>query len=131
MQSTLLKLSIITLFSFLLAACGSQPAKKYFDNIQLDPTVRNAKGLNCPKIQKEDVQQLLKLGQEVSDQQILDNYKLSGCSVEGTVSINDEVQKFVFEYGGLLFLENGKTLACGPSCCLSGFSYCSYINTKK
>ncbi|WP_115718570.1 hypothetical protein [Gallaecimonas mangrovi] len=95
-------------------------------NIVLDRHVEdvNQDGCKPPKIAA--IAHLLKYGVPVTLADVQQQYSTTGCAVKGTVTENGKTRGFRFEFGGILYFDDGKILACGQQCCDGNFVYCTY-----
>ena len=119
---------IVVAFSISFAACASDAArnKSEFSNLESDYQVTDVNNYGCEKVDRSSLLHILETGQVVSDSEIHDHYSITGCTTQGTLSVNGVPTRFVFDYGGIFTFSNGMKFGCGKNCCKDGFAFCSY-----
>jgi len=121
----------ITLLLLLTTACTTNTLivnaanGTNFKNLTTNFKVKNNNSYPCEQPNKKDLLHVLKHGQYISGRELHDYYLYIGCSVSGTLDVNEKPTSFVFEFGGF-FRFGDKIFACGEACCVEGFKYCSY-----
>jgi len=105
--------------------------KPHFSHIQTNFKLTNKNNYPCDTISLSDIQHIVNNGQLVNEREIHDHYAITGCSIDGTLLVNKELYEFTLDYGGIVYINNGMTLACGEACCHSGFTYCSFDQEKE
>lgn len=93
---------------------------------KLSQKVRDEHGYGCGPVEKADLVRFLDTADFESQRTIHDHFSVVGCSVTGKISMNGELSTFVFDYGGIMYLDDGRILACGESCCEDGYEYCTW-----
>ena len=124
---------LVKLLAFaLLVSCTSDEIENQntkgllFSNLKSDFILENISSLNCETINASVINHVLTTGVVATGRDIHDYYSHVGCSVKGTLGVNGANTGFKFDYGGILYLENGQTIACGEKCCVKGFLHCSW-----
>jgi hypothetical protein len=97
-----------------------------FSNVNSDYYVTDENSYGCRKIDFSVIEHILSMGEIVSEREVHDHYSITGCSIRGTLNFNGTKTDFLFDYGGVMQLGNGKIVACGEKCCINGYQYCSY-----
>lgn len=97
-----------------------------FSNIESDYIVTDTNQYGCKKIDRSMVEHILKTGIKVTQRDIHDFYDTTGCSIKGSIVINDISSEFTFEYGGIIQLSNDTLLGCAEECCKNNFNYCTW-----
>lgn len=125
--------SITLLFSILfLISCGSGEIKNKnhknltFNNIKSTYKITDLNNYKCEPIDQSIIKHVLINGVIASDRDIHDHYSTVGCSISGTLDVNNTSTTFSFDYGGILKLGNSQTIACGKMCCENNFKYCTW-----
>lgn len=124
---------IILSFSLLfIISCGSGEIKNknhknlIFNNIKSTFKITDLNNYKCQTIDQSVIKHVLTNGVIASDRDIHDYYSTVGCSISGTLDVNNTNTTFSFDYGGILTIGNGKTIACGKVCCENNFKYCTW-----
>ncbi len=123
-----------TLFLSLLflISCGTGEIKNknhknlIFNNIKSTFEITDLNNFKCEVIDQSIIKHVLIHGVIASDRDVHDDYSIVGCSITGTLDVNHTNTKFNFDYGGILRLRNGQTIACAESCCANNFKYCTW-----
>lgn len=97
-----------------------------FSDIQTDLTVQNINNYDCGQIDAATLNHVFSTAEITTFRDIHDNYSIVGCSISGQVMINEDIQEFNFDYGGIIYFKNGEAMACGKDCCRDGFKYCTW-----
>ncbi len=119
-------------FCFLIAACDSvnvvnkNDQKLVFTAIKSDYKVTDRNNYGCEKIDETIVKHTLQKGVEVTDRDIHDYFSTSGCTVEGSLIINDTKKSFSFDYGGYIYIGDELIIGCAKKCCENNFKYCTW-----
>jgi len=118
-------------FTMLVSCISGRIENQYtkglvFSNLKSDFVIENINSLNCETINASVIEHVLTTGVIATSREIHDYYSYVGCSVKGTVEVNGANTGFKFDYGGILYLKNGQTIACGEKCCVKGFQYCTW-----
>jgi len=98
----------------------------FFNEIESSYKVTDLNNYKCKSIDESVIRHVLTYGVIASDRDIHDYYSTVGCSVDGTLNSNDKKTIFSFDYGGILKLGTGQTIACGETCCKNDFTYCTW-----
>lgn len=123
------------LFLFLIS-CGTDEIKNknnknlIFNNIKSTFEIADLNNYKCDTIDKSVIKYVLKNGEITSNRDIHDYYSTVGCSISGTLDQNGTNTTFSFDYGGILKLGTGQTIACGKTCCENNFKYCSWEKSE-
>jgi len=124
---------ITLLFSLLfLFSCDSEEIKNKnhknltFKNIKSTYKLTDLNNYKCETIDESVIKHVLITGVIASDRDIHDHYSTVGCSISGTLDNNGQNTTFSFDYGGILKLGTGQTIACGKMCCANNFKYCTW-----
>ena len=116
--------AIILLLSVLvLPSCSSEQIKSTYK-------VTDLNNYKCEAINQSVIQHVLTNGVIASNRDIHDYYSTVGCSVSGTLNHNGKNTTFDFDYGGILNLGTGQTIACGKKCCENNFKYCTWDKSE-
>ena len=116
--------AIILLLSVLvLPSCSSEQIKSTYK-------VTDLNNYKCEAINQSVIQHVLTNGVIASNRDIHDYYSTVGCSVSGTLNYNGKNTTFDFDYGGILMLGTGQTIACGKKCCENNFKYCTWDKSE-
>ncbi len=127
-----MKIIILSLSLLFLISCGSEEVKNKnhknltFDNIKSTYKITNLNNYKCEPIDQSIIKHVLTYGIIASDRDIDDYYSTVGCSISGTLDNNGQNTTFSFDYGGILKLGYGRTIACGKICCENNFKYCTW-----
>jgi len=125
----------LIIFLFLIS-CGSTEIKNknhknlIFNDIKSTYEITDVNNYKCETIDKSVIKHVLENGVIASDRDIHDYYSTVGCSISGTLNSNNEHTTFSFDYGGILKLGTGQTIACGKTCCENNFKYCTWDNNR-
>lgn len=116
----------------LLISCGSGDIKNnnhknlVFNNIKSTFELTDLNNYKCETIGQSVINHVIENGVLASDRDIHDHYSTVGCSVNGTLNVNNITTTFNFDYGGILKIGTGQTIACGKTCCKNNFKYCTW-----
>lgn len=116
----------------LLVSCSSDVVENQntkglvFSDLKSDFVLKDINNYGCEKIDKSVLAHVLKTGVIATDREIHDYYSYTGCTIQGNVTTNGKNIGFIFDYGGIFYLKNGQTIACGEKCCVKGFQHCSW-----
>lgn len=102
-----------------------------FSNIQSDFAVQDINNYDCEQIDIATLNHIFSTGRITTHRNIHDNHSIVGCSVDGQVMINKDIQEFSFDYGGTMYFKNGEVMACGKDCCHDDFKYCTWEKDLK
>jgi hypothetical protein len=97
-----------------------------FSNIESDYKLTDVNHYDCTEINSTVISHILKYGTFVSEPELHDFYSTTGCTVQGRLKVNGELLEFTYDYGGIMYFNNGKTIACGEGCCRDDYPYCSW-----
>lgn len=97
-----------------------------FSNIDSAYRLTDLNGYGCEKIDASVIEHILRTGTLATEREVHDYYSTTGCSIRGSVFENGLKTDFTFDYGGIMYIDNGQILVCGKSCCNKNYSYCSY-----
>lgn len=97
-----------------------------FSNIKSDYHPADLNNYGCSKIDSSAIMHILQTGTLISKREVHDHHSTTGCSISGNVFVNGIKTNFTFEYGGIMYFDNGTILGCNEICCSDEFSYCSY-----
>lgn len=128
----MLRTFLIVQISLFITACNaadivnSNNAKLVFSHIESDYTVTDRNNYQCEKIDEKIIMHVLSKGIEATNRDIHDNYSTSGCTVEGTIVVNQKKESFSFDYGGYITFGNDLVIGCAKECCKNDFKYCSW-----
>lgn len=128
----MLRIYLIAQLSFFVSACGageivnSKNKILLFSDIESDYVVTDKNNYHCKKIDMKIIKHILSKGVEVTDRDIHDHYSTSGCTVEGTLKLNNKIKSFSFDYGGYINIGNNMTIGCAKECCENNFTYCTW-----
>jgi hypothetical protein len=132
-----MKILITTLISaHLLLACSSNKVTNthnpelVFSNIQSDFIVEDINNYDCSRIDITTLNYIFSTASPVSQRDVHDNFSTVGCSIKGQLTSENENIGFIFDYGGIIYLDDGKIMACGEGCCQNNFKYCSWEKQK-
>ena len=131
MKSYLFNIAITTLIS-ICTSCSAQNIinKHYselkFSDIKSDYSLVDLNNYGCERIDSSVLKHILKNGTWITEKDVHDYYSTTGCTIKGNVAINNKKNKFVYDYGGIIYFENGKILGCGENCCREDYPNCSY-----
>ena len=131
MKSYLFHLTI-TFFIAICISCSIQSFlnKKYpelkFSDIKSDFSLVDLNNYGCKRIDSSVLKHILQNGTWITEKDVHDYYSTTGCTIKGNVAINNKKNKFVYDYGGIIYFENGKILGCGENCCREDYPNCSY-----
>lgn len=102
-----------------------------FFNIQTDFKVQDVNNYDCEKIDIATLNHIFSTAKITTHRDIHDSYSIVGCSINGKVMINKNIQEFSFDYGGTIYFKSGEVMACGKYCCRDGFKYCTWEKEVK
>ena len=128
----MLRIYLIAQFSFFVSACGageilnSKNKTLLFEDIESNYVVTDKNNYHCKKIDKKIIKHILSKGVEVTNREIHDHYSTSGCTIEGTLKINNKNNSFSFDYGGHINIGNDMIVGCAKDCCANKFKYCTW-----
>jgi hypothetical protein len=97
-----------------------------FSNIKSDYAITDLNTYGCTKIDRIVLQRILQYGTWITEKEVHDDYSTTGCTIKGSVAINNKEREFVYDYGGILYFADGKILGCGEACCREDYPNCSY-----
>jgi hypothetical protein len=97
-----------------------------FSDIKTDYSLIDVNHYGCESIDLTVLEHILENGTFVTEKELHDQYSTTGCTIEGSVKINNNLNEFVYDYGGIIYFSNGKILACGESCCRDNYPNCSW-----
>lgn len=122
---------ILTSIIFLLACSSNSITNIHnpellFAKIQSDFIVEDINNYDCEKIDTTTLKHVLSNAIYVTDRYIHDHFSTIGCSIKGQLIMNNKNVGFFFDYGGIIYFENGKTIACAEECCKNDFQYCTW-----
>ena len=80
----------------------------------------------CKRIDSSVIKHILKNGTWITEKDVHDYYSTTGCTIKGSVAINNKEIKFVYDYGGIIYFDDRKILGCGENCCREDYPNCSY-----
>ena len=72
------------------------------------------------------ISHVLKTGTIVTQTELHDYYDTTGCSMKGSVIMNTSSAEFSFEYGVIIYFNNGTQPGCAELCCKDNFEYCTW-----
>ena len=127
-----MKIIILSFSLLFLISCDSAEIKNknhknlVFNNIKSTFKITDLNNYKCETIDQSVIKHVLINGVIASDRDIHDYYSTVGCSISGTLDVNSTSTTFNFDYGGILKLGNGQTIACGKTCCENNFKYCTW-----
>ncbi len=98
-----------------------------YTQVRSSLVVNDINNYGCAQPLISDIEYIIDTGVRVTETELHDHYSTTGCSVSGTLLDNGLVKDFTFDFGGLIYINDGTTIACGPSCCADpSFEYCTY-----
>lgn len=97
-----------------------------YAKLKSDYQITDLNHYGCEKIDASIIMHILQTGILITEKEVHDHYSTTGCSIEGSISINGCDTEFVFDYGGILYLGNGMIMGCAEKCCGKGYPYCSW-----
>jgi hypothetical protein len=97
-----------------------------FSELKTDYTLIDLNNYGCQPIDSTVLNYILENGTFVTGKELHDHYSTTGCTIKGSVKINNESNKFVYDYGGIIFFSSGKILGCGEGCCRENYPNCSW-----
>lgn len=100
-----------------------------FSNIRSDYSIADLNQYGCTKIDRAVLRRILQYGTRITEKEVHDDYSTTGCTIKGSVAINNKEKEFVYDYGGILYFDDGKILGCGAACCREDYPNCSYGKT--
>ncbi|EKE78015.1 hypothetical protein [Gallaecimonas xiamenensis] len=112
----------------LLAVAGCQAEQKVptFGQLQSNLEVTDRNQYQCAAPSLADIRRVLDKGQWTDPQSLHDHYASTGCSVKGQVMQDGQWRSFTFDFGGIIYFDDGRVLACGQGCCSDDFAFCSF-----
>lgn len=122
----------IVLSTFFILACSSNKiinihdTELVFTNIQSDYIIKDINNYECDDIDIATLKYFLTTSKPVSQIELHNEFSTVGCSIKGRVTVDSKSIGFRFDYGGILYLNNGKIMACGEDCCQNNFKYCTW-----
>lgn len=128
----MLRIFLIAQLSFFVTACGAveitsnKKSKLVFSDIESNYVVTDRNNYQCEKIDIKIIQRVLSKGVEVTGRDIHDLYSTSGCTVEGSLKVNNKKETFSFDYGGYIHIGNNMIIGCARECCKNNFKYCTW-----
>ena len=128
----MLRILLIVQLSFFISACSAgeianaKNSKLVFSSIESNYVITDRNNYQCEKVDKEVIQHILSKGVEVTDRDIHDHYSTSGCTIEGSLKVNNKKKKFSFDYGGYMSIGNNMVIGCAKKCCKNNFKYCTW-----
>ncbi|MFK5891776.1 MAG: hypothetical protein QM504_00985 [Pseudomonadota bacterium] len=128
----MLKIILIIQLSFFMSACGTDEVvnhknkKLIFSNIKSDYKVTDRNNYHCEKIDKKVIKHVLQKGLEVKSRDIHDYYSTTGCTIKGSLKLNNKAENFSFDYGGYIYIGNNMVIGCAKECCKNNFEYCTW-----
>lgn len=124
---TILLSSIITIISCAtLVVSNERDRATTFSNIDSDYIVTDTNNYGCKTIDLSVLKHILKTGIFVTEKELHDNYSTTGCTIKGRLDMGDKTVNFIYDYGGIVFFDNGRILACGKDCCQENYPNCSW-----
>jgi hypothetical protein len=120
---------------FIIALCSScsvygisnsRYPEMVFSNIRSDYSVTDLNQYGCTKIDRAVLRRILRYGTRITEKEVHDDYSTTGCTIKGSVAINNKKKEFVYDYGGIITFDDGKIFGCGKACCREDYPYCSY-----
>jgi len=124
-------IAIVLSTSFILACSSNKiinihDTELVFTNIQSDYIIKDVNNYDCDDIDIATLKYFLTTSKPVSQIELHDEFSTVGCSIKGRVTIENKSIGFKFDYGGILYLNNGEIMACGEDCCQNNFKYCTW-----
>lgn len=128
-----MKAMLVLVVALAMSACvntqqssSRQAEKTTFSVVEMSDEVRDENGYGCELVGQADLVHFLQTADFESQRTIHDHFSVVGCSVTGKIRINGEISSFVFDYGGIMYLDDGRILACGENCCGDEYEYCTW-----
>ncbi|MFT4906418.1 MAG: hypothetical protein ACI978_000483 [Oleispira sp.] len=128
---------IVTLLStcFLLACSSNKVINIHepeleFTNIKSDFILKDVNNYDCDDIDVSTLKYILTTSKPASQIELHDEFSTVGCSIKGWVTIKNKSIGFKFDYGGILYLDNGEIMACSEDCCQNSFKYCTWEKSE-
>ena len=132
-----MKIFFSTLLSaFLLLACSSNKVVNIHDpeleftDIQSKFIVKDINNYDCDDIDIATLNYIFTTSSPISQMDLHDYFSTVGCSIKGQVTTKGESIGFKFDYGGIIYLDNGEVMACGEDCCQNDFKYCTWDKSE-
>ena len=128
----MLRIFLIIQLSFFITACGTveivnaKNSKLMFSSIESNYVITDRNNYQCEKIDENVIQHILSKGVEVTGRDIHDHYSTSGCTIEGSLKVNNKKKSFSFDYGGYISIGNNMIVGCAKECCKNDFKYCTW-----
>lgn len=97
-----------------------------FSNINSDFIVTDTNNYGCKTIDLSVLNYILRKGIFITEKELHDSYSTTGCTIKGSLNMSDKNVNFVYDYGGMLFFNDGSILACGKDCCREDYPNCSW-----
>ena len=124
-------LSFVAIYLYTFTVCAEMTrVKPDFSNIKSTFKITDLNNYKCEPIDQSIIKHVLTNGIIASDRDIHDYYSTVGCSINGTLDVNNTNTTFSFDYGGILKLGTGQTIACGKTCCENNFKYCTWNKSE-
>lgn len=126
----------VLISAFFLSACSVHKATNthnfdlVFTEIQSDFIVKDINDYDCNKIDITTLNYVFSTASPTTHMDVHDNFSTVGCSIEGLITTENENIGFKFDYGGIIYLDNGKIMACGEGCCRNNFKYCTWEKSE-
>ena len=97
-----------------------------FSKLKSDFSLTDLNNYGCTKIDISVLKHILQNGTWVTEKEIHDYYSTTGCTINGSIRINDKKSEFIYDYGGIIYFSDGTILGCGENCCRDNYPNCSY-----
>ena len=127
-----LHFKIIMILIAICASCSSHTVPNntdrgiVFTDIKSDYTLNDMNNYGCKPIGLPVLEHIFKNGTFVTEKDLHDQYSTTGCTIKGRVKINNRTNEFIYDYGGIVYLSNGKILGCAQGCCREDYPNCSW-----
>lgn len=118
--------------ALLLSACSVHESTNIhntdlvFTDIKSDFIVKDINDYDCDKIDITTLNHVFSTANPTTHMDAHDNFSTVGCSIEGSVTTENEYIGFKLDYGGIIYLDNGEIMVCGEECCQNDFEYCTW-----
>ena len=128
----MLRIFLVMQITLFVSACNaanivnSKNKKLIFSNIESEYIVTDRNNYQCKKINEKIIRHILLKGIKVTHRDIHDNYSTTGCTVEGSIVVNQKKESFSFEYGGYITIGDNLIIGCAKECCENNFKYCTW-----
>ncbi|WP_417356482.1 hypothetical protein [Gallaecimonas pentaromativorans] len=116
---------LFTLALLVMCECRANDVGR-FGSIGADLVVSDLNHYQCTAPNLADIRRVLDKGQWVDPQNLHNHYASTGCSVKGQVMQGGQIRSFTFDFGGIVYFDDGEVLACGKGCCNDHFAFCSF-----